>query len=90
MSRSPDSLVATKGLHGVAAIYNNISNVYNRRAQYPQAIEYLQKAAQIFESMGDKNRIGACYIALAATTSIKKSDLAIKHPSRPTNWLQVS
>ncbi len=82
MSRSPNPLIATKGLKGVATIYNNISNVYNSRAQYPQAIEYLQKAAQIFESMGDKSRIAACYINIGSIhIHLKNPDLALKYLS---------
>ncbi|MFN3385602.1 MAG: tetratricopeptide repeat protein [Candidatus Thermochlorobacter sp.] len=50
--------------HGIANAYNAISYVYERRADFPKAMETRMQALTVYESIKDKNGIAWCYHSL--------------------------
>jgi serine phosphatase RsbU (regulator of sigma subunit)/tetratricopeptide (TPR) repeat protein len=85
---STDPKIVLKGKRGVAANYNNISNVYASRANYPEAIESLLKAAKIYEELNDTQSLAACFINIGGIQiHLKNIDIAEKYLSKALDYL---
>ncbi|MFN3385357.1 MAG: tetratricopeptide repeat protein [Candidatus Thermochlorobacter sp.] len=52
---------------------NNIGNVYKQQGAMKQAVEYMMRALQEFESLGDKRGIAYCCIRLAESYRAQKT-----------------
>ncbi len=65
---------------GMAHAYNAISYVYERRADFPKAMESRLRALELYEALKDKNGIAWCYHSLGNINDYQgKYDLAIDY-----------
>jgi len=65
---------------GMAHAYNAISYVYERRADFPKAMESRLHALELYEALKDKNGIAWCYHSLGNINDYQgKYDLAIDY-----------
>jgi signal transduction histidine kinase len=65
---------------GMAHAYNAISYVYERRADFPKAIESRLHALELYEALKDKNGIAWCYHSLGNINDYQgKYDLAVDY-----------
>jgi serine phosphatase RsbU (regulator of sigma subunit) len=88
LCNSIDPKIVIKGKRGVAANYNNISNVYASRANYPEAIESLLKAAKIYEEMNDTQSLAACFINIGGIQiHLKNIDIAENYLTKALGYL---
>jgi signal transduction histidine kinase len=65
---------------GMAHAYNAISYVYERRADFPKAMESRLHALELYEALKDKNGIAWCYHSLGNINDYQgKYDLAVDY-----------